>query len=102
MKTRNNIQQIAQRMDASSLNICSRIDLTVNPYDEVCTTKDYCSILIDFYVQQEHVSRLRYRRLKVVYIHICKKCLYRWEEEYVSLQSLEEYDEISMEASIST
>jgi hypothetical protein len=62
MKTRNNIQQIAQRMDAS-LNTCSSIDLTVYTYGEVCKTKDYCFILIEFYVQQEHVAGLRYRPL---------------------------------------
>jgi hypothetical protein len=57
MKTRNNIQQIAQRMDASSLNICSSIELTVHTYDctgKVSKAKDYCSIFIDFFVQQEY------------------------------------------------
>jgi hypothetical protein len=57
MKTRNNIQQIAQKMDPSSLHICSSIDLTVDTYDctgKVPKAKDYCSIFIDFFVQQEY------------------------------------------------
>lgn len=76
MKTRNKIQQIAQNMDAS-FNKCSRIDLTVYNYGEVYKTEDYCFILIDFYVQQEHVAELRYRPLAGPKSrHICRECFF--------------------------